>query len=308
MTEGQPRARGVRLSYSQIPNHVREWVAVRFGEPQRCVDHVGGMSPGCASSLYFHDGNAVFIKAVGRDINDGTVALFEFERDLLARLPVVRYRTVLLESYEAAEWIALVCENVDGRYPRFDDREDFDAVRTAIERQSAELTPPPALSVPSAAEKAQRWVARWPELSALRPNVVPEWVWQDFDALLARVHTLTEQLPSTTLCHFDIRDDNILIRPDGSAVLLDWGMARTGPRWLDAVQLAVQLSDPVSAAREVVAAASPGELGVATTFLLTFAGSQAWNGEQVGHAALPTMRDFVRRDAERLFAVARGLL
>jgi aminoglycoside phosphotransferase (APT) family kinase protein len=115
-------------------------------------------------------------------------------------------------------------------------------------------------------------------------------------------------VPSDALCHFDIRDDNVLIRPDGSAVLVDWGLARTGPEWVDLVQLAVQISDPTSAAREVLNNVSSANYAAATTFVLASAGSQAWNGEQDGHTTLPTMRDFVRNDAARLFAVAQQLL
>jgi hypothetical protein len=309
MTEAEPRARGVRLGYVNTPQHFRTWVADRFGEPAQVVEHAGGMSPGCATSLYFDSSRAIFVKAVSREINEGTVALFEFERDLLSRLPVVDYRSVLVDSYESAGWIALVFENIDGRYPRFDDQSDFDAVHAVIARQTNELTPPPANAlVPGVAEKAERWIARWQDLRTLRSAVVPDWVWQDFDSLLVRVGGLAGQLPSRTLCHFDIRDDNVLLRPDGSAVIVDWGMARTGPQWLDLVQLAVQLNDPLAAADVVRAKLAPEDCAAATTFVLTFAGSQAWNSEQVGHVALPTMRDFVRNDAVRLFAVAQQLL
>jgi aminoglycoside phosphotransferase (APT) family kinase protein len=55
-----------------------------------------------------------------------------------------------------------------------------------------------------------------------------------------RVRALPHQLPATTLCHFDIRDDNLLVREDGQAVVVDWGMARLGPAWTDLVLLAAQ--------------------------------------------------------------------
>jgi aminoglycoside phosphotransferase (APT) family kinase protein len=309
MPEAIPRARGVRLEYAKTPEHFRAWITNRFGEPSQVVEHAGGMSPGCAASLYFDSEGAIFVKAVSREMNERTVELFEFERDLLSRLPVVDYRSVLVDSYESAGWIALVFENIDGRYPRFDDVSDFDAVRDVIVRQTKELTPPPANTLATGVvENAERWIARWQELEALRPAVVPDWVWADFDSLHDRVEGLAGQLPSQTLCHFDIRDDNVLIRPEGSAVIVDWGIARTGPVWLDVVQLSVQLNDPVAAANAIRANVASKHLAAATTLVLTYAGSQSWNGEQDWHATLPNMGAFARDDAARLFAVAQQLL
>jgi serine/threonine protein kinase len=42
-----------------------------------------------------------------------------------------------------------------------------------------------------------------------------------------------------TLVHTDVRDDNILIRPDGTAVLCDWNFPCVGADWLDTVLLMV---------------------------------------------------------------------
>lgn len=42
-----------------------------------------------------------------------------------------------------------------------------------------------------------------------------------------------------TLVHTDVRDDNILIRPDGGAVLCDWNFPCVGAAWLDTLLLMV---------------------------------------------------------------------
>lgn len=54
--------------------------------------------------------------------------------------------------------------------------------------------------------------------------------------LQARAREVTS---GDALVHWDARNDNILIRPDGTAVLLDWAWARRGAPWLDTLLLAL---------------------------------------------------------------------
>ena len=48
--------------------------------------------------------------------------------------------------------------------------------------------------------------------------------------------------------HLDVRADNLLVRPDGSVVLVDWPWAALGAGWLDALVLLVnvRLYDPAA--------------------------------------------------------------
>ena len=39
--------------------------------------------------------------------------------------------------------------------------------------------------------------------------------------------------PMDRLVHWDIRNDNLLVRPTGEVVFVDWGAAGVGPDWLD---------------------------------------------------------------------------
>jgi hypothetical protein len=41
--------------------------------------------------------------------------------------------------------------------------------------------------------------------------------------------------------HCDIRADNMLIRPDGSVVFVDWPWGCAGPAWLDTALLALNI-------------------------------------------------------------------
>lgn len=108
-----------------------------------------------------------------------------------------------------------------------------------------------------------------------------------------------------TLSHFDIRDDNLLIRPDGTAAILDWGMARLGPAWVDPLLLALQNSTDSAVCQ--VDSLDPAEQEAAVDFLTAFAGSQAWNAQQPARPGLPHLAAFCAEDATRLFAAAEAL-
>lgn len=71
----QVRAAGRRIRYGDVPSSVREQIARRHGEHEVLHEHIGGMSPGCATSVRSTTGGTLFVKAVGSELNEGTVAL-----------------------------------------------------------------------------------------------------------------------------------------------------------------------------------------------------------------------------------------
>ena len=85
------------------------------------------MSPGCAATVLTPDGDAVFVKAVGPELNGQTPELFRREATLLAVLDDVPYRPRLLATYDVGEWVALVLSAVAGRYPDLSMTADVDA-------------------------------------------------------------------------------------------------------------------------------------------------------------------------------------
>jgi hypothetical protein len=48
---------------------------------------------------------------------------------------------------------------------------------------------------------------------------------------------------SPDLAHWDIRNDNLLARPDGSIVFVDWGACAVGPRWVDPLLARLERAD-----------------------------------------------------------------
>lgn len=307
---------GTRIRYAEVPAAVRAWVEAALGSAvATTAEQSGGMSPGCATRLVTTDGRTAFVKAVGATLNDRTPALFRREIEVLrslAALPPVPYRVSLLEAHDDGDWVALLLTDVDGRPPDLADPAGADAVavRDLVERQARELTPSPidpALHrLRRLPEMAATWQARWADLAGAPDAILPRWLAGRIRELYRRVATVPERLATETLCHWDVREDNLLIRPDGAPVIVDWGMACLGPAWGDAFMLALAWVD--TPAFDELMAAQPVDAGLVTDLLLTFAGSQAWRGAEPAPPGLPTLPAFCRTEAARGFAgVARRL-
>jgi len=103
------------------------------------------------------------------------------------------------------------------------------------------------------------------------------------------------------LVHFDIRADNVLVRENGTAVIVDWSSACRGAGWLDSLLLAldcaVQGGPPPD---EVLSAARPAALVPPERLRCVVA---ALTGYFIDHArrpappGLPTVRDWQRHCA-----------
>jgi aminoglycoside phosphotransferase (APT) family kinase protein len=286
---------------------VRAWVEASLGAPVvTTAEQTGGMSPGCATRLVTATGTTAFVKAVGASQNAGTVELFRREAAVLTALlalPPVPYRPALLGGYDDGDWVALLLADVDGRPPDLADPSGADAiaVRDLVGRQARELTPsPPGLRVRRLPEPAEIWRRRWADLAGAPDGILPPWTAGRIRDLYRRVATLPERLTGETLCHWDVREDNLLIRPGGAAVIVDWGLACLGPSWGDAFMLALTWAE--TPAFDSLTAALPVDPEVVTDVLLAIAGSQAWHGAQPAPPGLPTFPGYCRAEAARAFA------
>jgi hypothetical protein len=303
--EARVRAAGRRLPHEAVPEPVRAWVTRIVGDVAVAREHRGGMSPGCATSLRTTDGSLAFVKAVGAEQNPQTVVLFRYETRILGRLPPAPYRPGLLATYDRDGWAALLLEHVEGRHPDLGATLGHRAAANLVAAQVAELTPPPAADATPLAESARRWARRWSTIAADPAGYLPAWAAARTDEMLARARRLPDRLPAQTLCHFDVRDDNLLVRPDGTAAILDWGMARLGPSWADPLLLALQNSTDTTV--RVVSTLTPTEHEAAVDLITALAGSQAWNARQPAPPGLPHLPAFCADDATRLLAAAKAL-
>lgn len=280
-----------------------------MGDPVVAVDgQSGGMSPGCAARLRTRSGTRGFVKAVGSDLNPDTPGLYRSEIRVLSRLTSAPHRPRVIGTYDDGDWVALLLEDVDGRHPDLDDDVDTDAVWATVTRQAVELTPAPdGLELRTFDQVIERWLQRWRHVADDPASYLPAWALGRLDDLDARVRALPGQAPTTSLCHWDLRSDNILIRPDGTVVLLDWGMALRGPMWADQFFLALNWVETPSFDAWVRRIVPAPDDDLVTALLVLFGGAQAWNATQV-RPGLPTMPEYCRSESARLLAGARRRL
>lgn len=114
--------------------------------------------------------------------------------------------------------------------------------------------------------------------------------------------------PMPYLVHWDIRVDNLLRRPGGEIVFVDWGMAARGPAWADQLLARLERVDDAWFDRAVATSPALCEAGddVVTAFLAGFGAHLAVRSVTARDVNLPTLNDFRIRESRRMLgAVAR---
>lgn len=308
-----PRAVGARADFAVVPVELRDWLEDTLGARiDQAVTQVGGMSPGPAARLLLSTGRRVFVKAVGTSLNRFTPRLFRREVEVLRQLPTVDYRPSMLASYDDGDWVAIVLEDVVGTHPDLDDDTVLAAVRDVVRRQTAELIAAAILTdEPDLAATAVRWSHDIHGSARQARDLLPLWWLENEADLLTRISTLSHTLPTESFCHLDIRDDNLLVRPDGSVVVFDWGMARPGPAWVDEVLLDLHVVDDPEFDHRVdtlpsydASTQSAEERSDAVTDLILTLGTSLALLAQGDSHGLPHLSDFRRRESTRLLAGA----
>ena len=310
---GHLRAVGVRIDYDDVPGRVRDWVAHTLGAPVVVAEtQRGGMSPGCAARLRLADGRRAFVKAVGAELNADSGGLHRHEALVLAALPTVAWRPRLLDTFDDGEWVALLLEDVEGEHPDWRDDRQVLAVQAQLEVQAEELSPSPVepARVPSLHKNLAKWTAALEAPATTGQGALPDW-FRDSQALVAsHLGALSLSLQGETLCHWDVRNDNILVRPDGGVVLVDWGISRIGPRWADTVMFALEWAE--SPRFDEIVTSSPLLAGVdgdpATGILLAMGGYLVVAGTWDAPPGLPTLPAFRAREGRRFLEGARRRL
>jgi serine/threonine protein kinase len=312
VTARAPRAVGVRTTYAAVPAHVRSWVERTLGSPVAAArDQMGGMSPGCATRLVCADGTRVFVKAVGTELNPDTPNLFRREVLTLGLLGSHPLWADLLDSYDDGDWVALLLEDVEGEHPDLTEDavmsrllDSTDQLGSVMQQRVPEPPHPDPVNggLNDMALTYSRLVEGLEHATEIS-ELLPPWVPSTAPGLVAAVQRLAVK-PGRHLVHWDIRDDNLLLRPSGEIVFLDWGMSGVGPDWVDPFLARLErveerwFDESVATSPALVRA---GDEAV-TTLLIGLGVWLAWRSHIAVDVNLPTLNDFRLRESRRFLA------
>jgi hypothetical protein len=299
-------ANGVRIGWSDLPEHVRLAVTEILGSPVvAAATQPGGFSPGTADRVVTARGDRAFVKAVGVELNPRSVELARAEAHITRWLPAEAPAARLLGSYDQGGWVALVLTDIDGRPPRTPwVSAEIDATVTALRELARTLTPSPVPDAPRAADHLAGDFAGWAKLAADPPPDLDPWVVAHLgDLRAAAARGLAALAAGDTLTHCDIRADNLLVRPDGRIMIVDWPWGCVGPAWLDTALLALNVIVHGGDGDRVLAGIDPAR---AADVITGVTGYFQYACRQPDPPGLPTVRAFQRAQGEALLPWIRG--
>ncbi|MFC6236583.1 hypothetical protein [Longivirga aurantiaca] len=269
-------ASAVRPTWDGLPAEVRHAIEECAGSSVRqAVSQGGGFTSGFASRLELEDGRRLFVKAATSEQHVFARPSYERESAVVRGLPAAVPAPRVLWTRDLGAWFVAAFEDVEGRHPlRPWDPSELSAVVDLCVLLADELTPvPEALPAPHPLTEWDDDFSFWRRRSsgdqaALAVPLAEGWAPLVGD-LAAAEASWTVRCAGTTGLHFDLRDDNLLVRPDGSVVVCDWNHLTLGAAWLDLAALLVSVhGDGLDA--DTLWAASPLTDGVDEDALVAF--------------------------------------
>jgi aminoglycoside phosphotransferase (APT) family kinase protein len=142
------------------------------------------------------------------------------------------------------------------------------------------------------------------------PADLDDWTKANLDRLDAMARRGIGALAGDRIVHRDIRSDNVLIRPDGRVVLVDWPWAALGPAWFDTALLLVEVC--TTGGHDVPAllaeTAHRHQVPEADIYgvLAAVAGYCRYSTALPAPPSIPNVRAFQRTQADALVALLAG--
>lgn len=299
------QASGVRIGWDDLPPTVHAAVTAILGGPVvEAVSQPGGFSPGTADRVRLADGSRAFVKAVSAAQNAQSVQLHRAEARVTAMLPADVPAPRLLGFHDDGTWVALVFADVDGRQPHVPWQDDeLEAVLDALRRLAVPVSGLPALPTLLADN-----FGGWRRLAADPPASLDPWAASNLDLLVELADRGVAALAGDRLVHVDIRADNLLIRPDGSVMVVDWPAAAVGVPWFDTLSLLLNVrlygGGPSDAVLDPFGA-DPADVTAVIAGLAAFFTDRCREPDPPG---LPTLRRFQRDQAAVMLPWLRARL
>lgn len=234
---------GQRLPWQEVPVAVRRAVEdIVGGRIVSATNQPGGFSPGVAARCVLDDGRRCFVKAVSASTNPRSPEMHRREAAVAAALPAGLPVPAFLGAHDDGEWVALAFEDVDGHPPALPWTMDVLASTLDVLTRIADATTPcplPGLA-PFGVDDVEGVFHGFRKLAGGGdgdPDRIDPRLRARLDELAALEATWVDAAAGATLLHGDLRADNLLVRPDGSLVLVDWPHATVAAPWVDVVLL-----------------------------------------------------------------------
>jgi len=220
-----------RLEWVHLPPAIRRAVERQLGAAVvEAESRDSGYTPGFASVLTCADGTRHFVKAASTKAQRMSAAMYREEARKLRVVPPGIGVPRLQWVHDADDWVVLGIEYVEGELPQRPWLPEQLAAASAMLVELADaLTPAPGIGIGTLTEDVAEWPALWEHL----PHISHA---EEASALAARQAEVTG---GDTLVHADVRDDNLIVRPDGSVALCDWNWPRVGAAWFDSLVLLI---------------------------------------------------------------------
>jgi hypothetical protein len=289
----------LRLEWKFLPAEVRGLIEARIGSPVVSADsQTAGFTPGFASVVTGADGTKAFVKAASRAAQSEIASSYAEEarkRVILGdQIPAPRLDWLSEEE----NWVVLGFEAVGSRQPRRPWRPaELDRALDLAEAIVASTDEPPA-------ELAlQPLYVDLPPLLTGWTGVPDDWPHHAEAAALAR--SLADLPDNRHFVHADLRDDNILLTPNGRALACDWNWPALGPAWQDTVDILVAAhgdgldADAYLATRDLTRAADPDHIDA---WLAALCGFMLFARNRPGPASSPHLRTHTDWFAEAAWA------
>lgn len=247
-TERPPYDRtSVRTTWASLPAGVRDLVQERAGGRVASVDLAGGgFTRGFAGIVHLDGGGREFVKAACSDLHPVAANSYRSETKVLASLPVGVPAPALRWTAEAAGWVALGIDVVEGTMPGLPwTPSTLDSAVQACEQSAIALDPSPlGLELPRLAEEMTvgqpftGWFARLAR-GEVGSDALTSWARRSATDLQHLVDAAVDAIDGDTACHGDLRPDNMIADPGGRTWICDWNWLSLGAAWTDLVGLLI---------------------------------------------------------------------
>lgn len=235
-----------RLTWADFPETLRAQLEDLLGGPVLSTRSCeGGFSRSSAEILEARGGRCLFVKAVREADNPGSLALNRAEAAALAQIPAAAPVPALVDAFRHKEWFVLVTEAAPGQMPSQPwAPAQLESVLESLDRLQAAATPSPLPDLPRISESLGHDLLGFDRVAADPPADLDPWLAARLDVLREAARRGITALDGDTLCHSDLRADNLLVTAEGEVSIVDWAWASRGSRVADALQLLASVQDP----------------------------------------------------------------